>query len=87
MANVLAKIVADKRIEVEKLKQTMPLESFIDSLKTTKQQTPTKPKKSPSFASAVYSVIIADVAGACLNSSATGNIHLNRFFVTIYIYK
>ena len=34
---------------------------LIDSLKTTKQQTPTKPKKSPSFASAVYSVIIADV--------------------------
>ena len=34
---------------------------LIDSLKTTKQQTPTKPKKSPSFTSAVYSVIIADV--------------------------
>ena len=33
---------------------------LIDSLKTTKQQTP-KPKKPPSFASAVYSVIIADV--------------------------
>jgi len=33
---------------------------LIDALKTTKQQTP-KPKKPPSFASAVYSVIIADV--------------------------
>ena len=33
---------------------------LIDSLKTTKQQTP-KPKKPPSFASAVYSVIVADV--------------------------
>ncbi len=31
-----------------------------DSLKTTKEQTP-KPKKPPSFASAVYSVIVADV--------------------------
>ena len=33
---------------------------LIDALKTTKQQTP-KPKKQPSFASAVYSVIVADV--------------------------
>ena len=33
---------------------------LIDALKTTKQQTP-KPKKPPSFASAVYSVIVADV--------------------------
>ena len=33
---------------------------LIDALKTTKQQTP-KPKKPPSFASAVYSVMIADV--------------------------
>ena len=33
---------------------------LIDFLKTSKQQTP-KPKKPPSFASAVYSVIIADV--------------------------
>ena len=33
---------------------------LIDFLKTSKQQIP-KPKKSPSFASAVYSVIIADV--------------------------
>ena len=33
---------------------------LIDALKTTKQQTP-KPKKPPSFVSAVYSVIIADV--------------------------
>jgi len=33
---------------------------LIDALKTTKQQTP-KPKKPPSFASAVYSVMVADV--------------------------
>ena len=33
---------------------------LIDALKTTKQQTP-KPKKPPSFTSAVYSVMIADV--------------------------
>ena len=33
---------------------------LIDALKTTKQQIP-KPKKQPSFASAVYSVIVADV--------------------------
>ncbi len=33
---------------------------LINALKTTKQQTP-KPKKPPSFASAVYSVIVADV--------------------------
>ena len=33
---------------------------LIDALKTTKQQTP-KPKKPPSFASAVYSVVVADV--------------------------
>ena len=33
---------------------------LIDALKTTKQQTP-KPKKPPSFSSAVYSVVVADV--------------------------
>ena len=33
---------------------------LIDALKTTKQQTP-KPKKPPTFTSAVYSVIVADV--------------------------
>jgi len=33
---------------------------LIDALKTTKEQTP-KPKKPPSFTSAVYSVIVADV--------------------------
>ncbi len=32
MANVLEKIVADKRIEVEQLKQTKPLASFIEQL-------------------------------------------------------
>jgi len=32
MANVLEKIVADKRIEVEQLKQTKPLTSFIEQL-------------------------------------------------------
>ena len=37
MANVLAKIVADKRIEIEKLKQTMPLASFIDALTPTEK--------------------------------------------------
>ena len=30
-------------------------------LKTSKQQTPTKPKKPPSFASAVYAIVVADV--------------------------
>ena len=35
MANVLEKIVADKRIEVEQLKMDKPLSSFIDSLKPT----------------------------------------------------
>ena len=35
------------------------LEIF-DSLKTTKEQTP-KPKKPPSFASAVYAIVVADV--------------------------
>ncbi|MCO4798250.1 MAG: bifunctional indole-3-glycerol-phosphate synthase TrpC/phosphoribosylanthranilate isomerase TrpF [Colwelliaceae bacterium] len=35
MANVLEKIVADKRIEVERLKQEKPLASFIDDLKPT----------------------------------------------------
>ena len=32
MANILEKIVADKRIEVAQLKQSMPLASFIDQL-------------------------------------------------------
>ena len=32
MANILEKIVADKRIEVAKLKQDLPIEQFIDSL-------------------------------------------------------
>ena len=41
------------------IKQIKDLE-LIDALKTTKQQTP-KPKKPPSFASAVYSVMVADV--------------------------
>ena len=36
------------------------LEIF-DALKTSKQQTPTKPKKPPSFASAVYAIVVADV--------------------------
>ena len=36
------------------------LELF-DALKTSKQQTPTKPKKPPSFASAVYAIVVADV--------------------------
>ena len=35
------------------------LEIF-DALKTSKQQTP-KPKKAPSFASAVYAIVVADV--------------------------
>lgn len=35
MANVLEKIVADKRIEVERLKQEKPLETFIDQLTPT----------------------------------------------------
>lgn len=35
MANVLEKIVADKRIEIEQLKIDKPLASFIDSLKPT----------------------------------------------------
>ncbi|MEW6992070.1 bifunctional indole-3-glycerol-phosphate synthase TrpC/phosphoribosylanthranilate isomerase TrpF [Colwelliaceae bacterium 6441] len=35
MANVLEKIVADKRIEVERLKQEKPLASFINELKPT----------------------------------------------------
>ena len=36
------------------------LEIF-DALKTSKQQSPTKPKKPPSFASAVYAIVVADV--------------------------
>ena len=36
------------------------LEIF-DALKISKQQTPTKPKKPPSFASAVYAIVVADV--------------------------
>ena len=36
------------------------LELF-DALKISKQQTPTKPKKPPSFASAVYAIVVADV--------------------------
>ena len=36
------------------------LEIF-DALKTSKQQTPTKPKKPLSFASAVYAIVVADV--------------------------
>ena len=35
MANILEKIVADKRIEVEQLKQSIPLASFINNLKPT----------------------------------------------------
>ncbi|MEW6983428.1 bifunctional indole-3-glycerol-phosphate synthase TrpC/phosphoribosylanthranilate isomerase TrpF [Colwelliaceae bacterium 6471] len=35
MANILEKIVADKRIEIEALKQQRPLASFIDTLKPT----------------------------------------------------
>lgn len=35
MANVLEKIVADKRLEVERLKQEKPLSSFIDELTPT----------------------------------------------------
>ncbi|TRX55735.1 bifunctional indole-3-glycerol-phosphate synthase TrpC/phosphoribosylanthranilate isomerase TrpF [Thalassomonas sp. M1454] len=37
MANILEKIVADKRIEVEQLKQDIPLASFIDDLKPTQK--------------------------------------------------
>ena len=37
MANVLAKIVEDKRVEVAKRKQEMPLESFIDGLTPSKK--------------------------------------------------
>lgn len=37
MANVLEKIVADKRIEVERLKKEKPLESFINDLEPTKK--------------------------------------------------
>ena len=37
MANVLAKIVEDKRDEVAKRKQEMPLESFIDGLTPSKK--------------------------------------------------
>ena len=36
------------------------LEIF-DALKTSKQQSPTKPKRPPSFASAVYAIVVADV--------------------------
>ena len=42
------------------IKLIKDLEIF-DSLKTSKQQTPTKPKKPPSFASAVYAIVVADV--------------------------
>jgi len=35
MANILEKIVADKRVEIDALKQTKPLSSFIDDLKPT----------------------------------------------------
>lgn len=37
MANILEKIVADKRIEVEALKQQRPLTSFIDTLQPTQR--------------------------------------------------
>lgn len=37
MANILEKIVADKRLEVEKLKQQRPLTSFINSLQPTQK--------------------------------------------------
>jgi len=37
MANILAKIVADKRIEVEQLKQQLPLAEFIDDLVPSKK--------------------------------------------------
>lgn len=37
MANVLEKIVADKRIEIERLKQEKPLNTFIDELTPTKK--------------------------------------------------
>lgn len=42
------------------IKLIKDLEIF-DALKTSKHQTPTKPKKSPSFASAVYAIVVADV--------------------------
>ena len=42
------------------IKLIKDLEIF-DALKTSKQQTPTKPKKAPSFASAVYAIVVADV--------------------------
>ena len=42
------------------IKLIKDLELF-DALKTSKQQTPTKPKKPPSFASAVYAIVVADV--------------------------
>ena len=42
------------------IKLIKDLEIF-DALKTSKQQTPTKPKKPPSFASAVYAIVVADV--------------------------
>jgi len=37
MANILEKIVIDKRVTVEELKQSLPLESFIDTLVPTKK--------------------------------------------------
>ncbi len=37
MANILNKIVADKRIEIDALKKANPLENFIDGLTATKK--------------------------------------------------